>query len=78
MYPTSPEDRLLQVRRLQDEQRHQMATERMVKAAVSEGTTEAARADNGASSGSRVLLETTTHVLRAITRPHAVAHHRAR
>jgi hypothetical protein len=77
MYPTSPEDRLLQVRHSQDEQRDQMASERMAKAARVVRTAETAGA-TAASSGSHALLERTTHVLRAISRPHVVAGHRAR
>jgi hypothetical protein len=77
MYPTSPEDRLLQVRHSQDEQREQMASERTAKAAAVGRTRDATGAHSAASPGSHALRETATHVLHAITRPHAIAGHRA-
>ena len=77
MFPTSPEDRLLQVRRFQVEQREQMASERMAKAAAIDRTSKAG-AHNDRSSGWHALLEATAHVLQAITRPQAIARHRVR
>jgi len=76
MFSTSPEDRLMQVRHLQNEQRAQAASERIASATEVDRT--GAMSAAPATSSPHTLLERTTHVLRAVSRPHAFAGHRAR
>jgi len=75
MFQMSPEDKLRQVVHYQDEQRGQMARERMANAASARPTIEPSGARSAASSGSHHSM-TARHLLQALTGKHGVAQSR--
>lgn len=78
MFPMSPEDRLREVMQYQDEQRAQMALERIARAASAKHTTEPSGARNVKSSGSYDLWLAASQLLHSLTETRGVVRRRAR
>ena len=76
MFPMSPEDKLRQVMHYQDEQREQMARERLARAASARPTIEPSGARGVGSSYSHNLLMTARHLVQTLAGRPGVPHSR--